>query len=216
MTRLVVDNIGKRFSCNVVFRRLSFTLEGSSALAVTGPNGSGKSTLLKILAGLQRPTKGMATLYVNGRALDTEAHVLKAGLVAPDYNVYEDLTARENLKFLARGHGLPDVGERIDRLLSFVALAECGDDYVHSFSSGMKQRMKFAATLLSDPPLLLLDEPNVSLDENGRELVSQIVTRQLDAGGILVLATNVAEEVVDFTTVLSIGEFGPAKRGECH
>jgi heme ABC exporter, ATP-binding protein CcmA len=194
MPTLTVDQIEHYFGRLLLFRQLSVSLSGGDTLAVTGANGAGKSTLLRILAGTLRPRRGTVTLTVNGTAVPDEEHSLHAGLVAPAVGTYEELTARENLRFLARARRLPDAEARIDAVLDRVGLAARADDRVATYSSGMQQRVKYAAALLADPPLLLLDEPAANLDAAGREMVNALVARQKQQGKVLVVATNRADE----------------------
>ncbi len=194
MATLVADSIGHRFGRLVLFRQLSFTLEGGQTLAITGANGSGKSTLLRILAGVLSPTKGVVTLHAHGDAVPEEERPLRTGLVAPYMNVYDGLTARENLAFLAEARGMARQGRRIEDVLASVELADRADDLVGTYSSGMKQRIKYAAALLDAPPLLLLDEPSVNLDAAGLDMVDRVIARQVDQERLLVVATNIEQE----------------------
>ena len=194
MASLTVEGVGHRFGSLLLFRRLSFTMEDGESLAVTGANGAGKSTLLRILAGVLTPKAGRVTLRVDGQDVASEAHPRQVGLVAPYLGLYDALTARENLSFLAQARRLADADRHIDAVLDQVGLADRADDPVSTFSSGMQHRVKYAAALLADPPLLLLDEPSVTLDEAGRELVESVITDQQDRGGLVVVATNRPEE----------------------
>lgn len=194
MATLTVEHLAHYFGRLVLFRDLSVSLQGGETLAVTGGNGAGKSTLLRILAGTLTPRRGSVTLSVNGTIVPDDEHSLHAGLVAPAVGTYEELTARENLRFLARARRLSDAEARIDAVLDRVGLAGRADDRVVTYSSGMQQRVKYAAALLSDPPLLLLDEPAANLDAVGREMVNALVARQKQRGKVLVVATNRADE----------------------
>jgi len=194
MPHLDVDSVGHRFGRLVLFRKLSFTLDGGQSVAITGSNGSGKSTLLRILAGVLTPRAGQVTLTVDGDPVPREERPLRSGLVAPYFNAYDGLSAHENLAFLAEARQLPDAAPRIEAALDQVGLAGRTDDLVGTYSSGMKQRVKYAAALLADPPLLLLDEPSANLDEAGLSMVDRVMERQRASGRLLVVATNVAEE----------------------
>ena len=207
MCRLSVDDLGHRFGRRVLFRGLSFEMAGGTSVAVTGSNGSGKSTLLRILAGVLRPRKGEVELQVNGASVDAEERPLHTGLVAPYLNVYDGLTARENLQFLAKARQLPNAETRMQAVLNQVDLASRADDAVAEYSSGMKQRVKFAAALLAAPPLLLLDEPTVTLDAAGRAMVDAVKAAQVDAGRLLVVATNIANEAATCDRTISVEDF---------
>lgn len=194
MPHLDVDAIGHRFGRLVLFRQLSFSLDGGHSLAITGANGSGKSTLLRILAGVLTPTRGTVTLTVGGQAVPREERPLHTGLVAPYVNVYDGLSARENLAFLAEARQLAGADDRIAAALDRVGLADRADDLVGTYSSGMKQRVKYAAAGLTEPPLLLLDEPSANLDAAGLDMVDAVMAHQRAADALLVVATNVAAE----------------------
>jgi len=204
MSSLTADAVGHRYGSLLLFRRLSFELRGGESLAVTGANGAGKSTLLRILAGVLAPKAGTVTLTVDGAAVPSERHPTRVGLVAPALGLYDGLTARENLAFLGRVRRLTDAGRRIETELARVGLADRADDPVSTFSSGMRQRVKYAAALLAAPPLLLLDEPAANLDAAGREMVETVVADQQTGGGMVVVATNRADEAARHDRTLRI------------
>lgn len=206
-TVLHAIDLGKRFGHRRLFNGLSFRLGAGETMAVTGANGSGKSTLLRILAGVLTPSAGRAELHVNGGPLEAEQHPLHVGFVAPYLNVYDGFTPRENLRFLARTRGLTRAEIRVEETLDYVMLLDRADDPVSTFSSGMKQRVKFAAATLAEPPLLLLDEPSVNLDAAGLEMVARIVTDQRRREGVVVAATNNAHEAERYDQELRIEHF---------
>lgn len=209
MLRLTVENVGQKFGRRVLFRRLSFELKGGQTLAITGPNGSGKTTLLRILAGVLKPSTGDVRLSLNGETVPPDDHPLRTGFVAPYINVYDGFTARENLLFLARLRRLPDAAKRIEEVLDLVGLSQRADDLVGTYSSGMKQRVKFAAATLTEPPLLLLDEPSTNLDAAGLTMVRQVIEMQLAARRLLIIATNDREEAQTCERILSIPDYTP-------
>ncbi len=204
---LDVRGVARRFGRRLLFRELSFSLSGGERLAVTGVNGSGKSTLLRILAGVMSPSEGTVSLRVNGVGLAQEAHPMYAGLVAPYVNVYAGFSPRENLRFIARARRLANKEERIEETLASVGLARRMHDRVSTFSSGMVQRVKLAAALLVDPPLLLLDEPNEHLDGEGRFMISAVIEARLQAGAIVVVATNDEREAKRYVRTLCVEEY---------
>lgn len=176
-------------------------------LVVEGANGSGKSTLLRMLAGVLTPSAGSIALEINGHTAKREEHPLQVGLVAPYLNLYDAFTPRENLAFITRARRMPNAEDAIDEMLSIVQLTDRADDPLSVFSSGMKQRVKYAAALLVKPKLLLLDEPGVNLDAAGMEMVDRVIRYQLDHERMLVIATNDEQEAARFERRIRIEDF---------
>lgn len=176
-----------RFGRRRLFEDLTVEVEAGAPLAVLGANGSGKSTLLRIFAGLLAPTGGSARLEVEGQAVPPEDVPRTVGVVAPALQLYEPLTARENLQFLARARRLPDADARVGAVLDRVGLGPRADDPVAAFSTGMRQRLRIATALLHRPPVLLLDEPGATLDAAGRSLTESVIG---DPRAVVVVATN--------------------------
>ena len=207
MLQFAAEDLKKRFGQRVLFRNLSFVLEAGQSLAVTGANGAGKSTLLKILAGVLHPSDGRVALRIGEKEVSSDKHPLRVGFVAPYINLYEGFSARENLSFLAKARRLGGAPERIRTVLEEVGLLHRADDLLATFSSGMQQRVKYAAALLADPPLLLLDEPTANLDEKGLAMVERVEKRQQEQGRLLVVATNNAEEAARHEHQLCVEDF---------
>ena len=207
MLQLTAENLGQRFGRRVLFRGLSFSLQGGVVLGITGANGAGKSTLLRILAGVLTPSRGTVRLHAEGGVVAEEARPLATGMVAPYLNTYDGFSARENLQFLARARRLPKAAGRIEAVLAQVEFAARADDSVATYSSGMKQRVKYAAALLAEPPLLLLDEPTSNLDERGLQMVAEVIRLQRDARRLLIVATNDADEARRCDRVLRIEDY---------
>ena len=187
-----LDGLVRRYGERPALDGLTLSLPAGATLVVFGPNGAGKSTLLRVLATLLRPHAGV--VRVLGRDLPREGWAVRGrvGLLGHDPLLYRDLTARENLRFHARLHGVP--AQRAAELLERVGLARRADDKVHTFSRGMVQRLAVARAVLHDPALLLLDEPRANLDPAAAELVepligaasgrTRVVTSHDPAGGL--------------------------------
>jgi heme exporter protein A len=191
---LSAQGLTQRFGSSRVFDNVSFEVQKGKGLVVIGPNGSGKTTLLRILSGLLRPTKGEVRLTLDGNAVLKEERLKNIGFITPDLALYEELTALENLEFFARVRRMKRKKEDHLALLERMGLKDGGDDFVGTFSSGMKQRLKLAFAIQHQPDFLLLDEPGSSLDEDGRAIVKGIVSEQ-KARGALVVATNDEREL---------------------
>jgi heme exporter protein A len=204
MVSLEVKDLGKWFGRRKVFDHLNFSLQEKNSLVITGRNGSGKTTLLKILCGLIRATRGRVLISSDGKNLSQGEGRNLLGLVMPDLELYGELTAFENLRFLSRIRGLDLDKETLRKQLDRVGLAGREDDSVASFSSGMKQRLKYAFALLLDPGILLLDEPTSNLDQEGVSLVDRIVSSQKERG-ILILATNEKADLKYGDQIIQLG-----------
>jgi heme exporter protein A len=193
MIQLEVKDLTRYFEPRCVFKRLSFKVEKENALIVVGKNGSGKTTLLRILAGILSPSRGEVIYSINGDYLKGERLQKIVSLVAPDLNLYDELTALENLKFLSKVQGFDFKEEELIDRMDQSGLKNRSLDLVGSFSSGMKQRLKYVSALLKKPLVLLLDEPKANLDEEGIFFVEELVRDQKERG-ILIWATSDKEE----------------------
>ena len=207
MYQLQAVKIGKRFGRRILFRKLSFTASPGRTIALTGSNGSGKSTLVRILAGVMKPTRGKVILEIDGNAVDETRIPLHVGMVAPYLNLYDSFTPRENLRFVARARRMRGFTDRIEQVLEEVYLVNRANDPVGTFSSGMKQRMRFAFALFSDPAVLLLDEPTANLDARGIEMVESMVGRAKENQQIVIVATNDANEAAACDDTICVEDF---------
>jgi ABC-type multidrug transport system ATPase subunit len=202
-TTLEARELSKAFAGPPLFSRLSFRAD-SGFLAIKGRNGSGKTTLLKILAELAHPSSGSVSIRRGDAELSGDARRLALGWAGPDLAFYEDFSALENLRFFRRAGGRPAGDEDLTVKLAAVGLSGALDRRVGAFSTGMKQRLKIAFALLFDPPVLLLDEPMIGLDTEGRAIVERAVAaRRRD--GLVVLASNDARDFTDPDQTVELG-----------
>ena len=189
---LAVETRGlvKWYGAHPALRSIDLCVASGEILALFGPNGAGKSTLLRILAGLARPTTGsvhVAGLDV-GRDGDSVRRVI--GVLAHGHQLYEALTARENLLFAATMLGLDRPTERVSEVLSKVGLEGVAEGRVRTFSSGMKRRLALAKLMLSEPKIMLLDEPFTNLDLQATKLLEEFIMASKTAGATTLLATH--------------------------
>jgi heme ABC exporter ATP-binding subunit CcmA len=187
---IAAQELRKTYGSNIVIDGVSFTLGSGQCLALLGPNGAGKTTLLRILATLLRPTAG--SLHVGGVDALREPERVRPllGMVAHGSYVYEDLTARENLRFWEIMRGGDAAPARLTAALAQVELDGVADERVRTFSAGMKRRLTLARVLLGQARVLLLDEPFTGLDRRGRKWVSEFLQAFKTAGGAAVVATH--------------------------
>ena len=202
---VAADRVGRRVGARVAFSGVSLRAGAGGVCVVSGRNGAGKSTLLRILAGLLPPSEGRTLVSVGGAELDPQARRRAIGYVAPDLTLYRELTAAENLEFFARLRGQHPTRENLIAVLTEVGLRGRGRDPVGSYSSGMRQRLKYANVLLAAPPVLLLDEPTANLDVDGVGMVERVLARHRARGGAAVVATNETRELAWGDSMVEIG-----------
>ena len=193
---LDIKHLKKSFGPLVAVDDVSFGLAAGRLVGLLGPNGAGKTTTVSMIAGLLTPDHG--EVLVGGRRLagDTDPAKRRIGLVPQDLALYDELTARDNLRFFGalyrlRGEALD---EAIAAALALVGLAERGRDRVKTFSGGMKRRLNLAAGLLHDPDVLLLDEPTVGVDPQSRNAIFENLESLKRRGKALLYTTHYMEE----------------------
>ncbi len=182
------------FNRRMVFKDISFEVKSGQVLSITGPNGSGKSTASKIICGIITPTSGQILFLNDGKIVDRDEIHRHVGFVAPYLELYGEFTALENLRIEAGARGLKNKSDdNLREILELVGLFNRRNDELRSFSSGMKQRLKYAAALIHDPDVIVLDEPTANLDVAGTEMVFELVDK-FRKDKIVVLATNDEKE----------------------
>lgn len=203
LNQVEVKHLSKAYTYRKLFTDINVIVPDRSVFVVLGHNGAGKTTFLRILCGLIPATSGEVVFTLDGKALSPSEKRAQIGLVSPDLELYGELTAVENLEFFSGVRGLTFTLDKARELLEMVGLKGRGNDYVGTYSSGMKQRMKYAYALLHDPYILVLDEPTTNLDEKGVALVDSVI-RQHREKGIVIMATNEPREVSYADETLSL------------
>jgi len=169
---------------------------GTGIVGLLGPNGAGKSTLMRILATLSRP--GAGRVLWRGEDIARTPNALRAelGYLPQDFGVYDALSAREFLAFLATVKGLPSkrIADRVSECLAHVGLADSADRRLGGFSGGMRQRVGIAQALLNDPKLLIVDEPTVGLDPEERLRFRHLLT-ELAGDRLVILSTHIVSDI---------------------
>ena len=157
-----VSGLGKRFGIRWVLRGVSLEVRRGEAVGLMGPNGSGKSTVLRIVGTLLKPNAGSGSVNKLDIVRDASAVRGQVGYLGHSPGLYDDLTARENLRFAADMLGLPYTTVEVS--LERVGLTQVANDRVRGFSAGMQRRLALARLILRNPRVLLLDEPYSNLD----------------------------------------------------
>ena len=209
----VIDTHGltKTFKGVNALKGLDLKVPKHSIFGFLGPNGAGKSTTIKLLLGLTRPTSGSATVFGQDVTHHSVAIRQRIGYLAQDPRYYEDLTARQTLRFVAGFFysGPPDaVEQRIEETLELVGLADKADRPIKGFSGGERQRLGIAQAQVNYPDLLILDEPAASLDPMGRRDVLEVMERLREHTTIF-YSTHILDDVQrvsDTVAILKNGE----------
>ena len=200
--KLELSEVKKFFGRRLIFDALSFKMDKPGIYGVSGPNGSGKSTLVKIIAGIIGTSSGKIIHTVNGKEIISEKLHDYIGFVSPYLVLYEEFSAWENLDHVARIRGINLDEQRVKYLLEKFLILNRKDDLVKTYSSGMKQRLKFIFALMHSPLLLILDEPTSNLDDEGKNSVYGIIKEEGEKNIVIVASNenqdlNLCSEIID-------------------
>ena len=196
-----LEQTGKKYNREWIFRGLSYTFTAGKKYAITGPNGSGKSTLLQIIAGSTVLSEGNIKYSTAGQELAPEHAFKNLSICAPYLTLIEEMTALEFLAFHESFKSFMP-GITLSNILEIIELTSAANKQIRYFSSGMKQRIKLAQAIFSDVPVLFLDEPCTNLDETGYALYQSLIQDYASHKLIIVSSNDKAEyhfceEVID-------------------
>ncbi len=201
---LEITKVKKNYGLKPVLRGVSLAVERGQRMALLGANGAGKTTLLRILAGLAEPDGGQVCIDGLDIAHDGRQARRLVGVVAHQPYLYDDLTVLENLLFFARMYGVKQRKERASLLLERVGLLKRASDRASALSRGQAQRLALARALLHTPPLLLLDEPDTGLDEQGIALLETLLQEHTRDGGAVLFTTHQLEHALQWSESIGL------------
>ena len=202
--RIKLIDAGKRFNREWIFRHINLEFSHSESYAIIGPNGSGKSTLLQLIAGIIQPSEGSLE-YHNVNLVKPEDVFHLVSFSAPYMEVVEEMTLEEFLGFHS-GFKPFIGGMKGEEVAAIVDLKHAYHKQIRHYSSGMKQRVRLAQAILSDSPVLLLDEPCSNLDAKGVELYLSLI-KDYSAGKLVVVSSNEEVEYGFCTKRVEVSEF---------
>ena len=192
-----ISHLKKVFGDFAAVDDISFSVKKGEIFGLLGPNGAGKSTIIRMLCTLSRPTKGSATVASYDIVKQDGKVRQHIGLVSEKMIMYDQLTARENLKLFGKLYNIPNhlLNTRIDELLGFVRMEKWADHRIDTFSTGMKQRINVIRALVNEPNILFLDEPTLGLDPQSTAEIRELIRRiNAENGTTIILTTHIMVE----------------------
>ncbi|MET7815309.1 ATP-binding cassette domain-containing protein [Streptomyces sp. NPDC005395] len=209
-TAITVEDARKRYGNKNALDGLDLTVTRGTVHGVLGPNGAGKTTLVRILSTLLRPDAGRVEVAGHDVVAEAYAVRLRIGLLGQHAALDEELGGRQNLEMFGRLHhlGARRARARADELLARFELADTGRKPVGAYSGGMRRRLDLAASLITEPEVLFLDEPTTGLDPRGRAEVWDSVRSLVGAGTTVLLTTQYLEEADQLADRISVVDAG--------
>jgi ABC-2 type transport system ATP-binding protein len=192
------EGLTKEYGSQVAVNHLSMTIQEGEIFGFLGPNGAGKTTTILMLLGLTEPTSGKARVCGFDPTRDPIRVKEMVGYLPENVGFYDDMNAKENLRFVARLNRIPDrvSSARIDALLDTVGLEDEATKKVQAFSKGMRQRLGIAEVLVKEPKIVFLDEPTVGLDPDGtNRMLDMIHSLSRDKGITVFLSSHLLDQV---------------------
>ena len=201
--QITLNNVGKRFNRDWIFRHCSHEFLSGKKYAITGSNGSGKSTLLQVIAGSLSHNEGKIDFKFQQNQIEEDKHFKHIAIAAPYLELIEEMTAGEFLSFHQqfKPFVLPN-----KEILELVGLQQATNKQIRYYSSGMKQRLKLAQAFFCYSPILLLDEPTTNLDAEGIALYNQLVQNYTE-GKLIIISSNDILEYNFCDEVIAIGNY---------
>ncbi len=201
--QITLNNVGKRFNREWIFRHFDYTFSAGKKYAITGSNGSGKSTLLQVIAGSLSHNEGKVDFTVQQQVIEDEQRFQEISIAAPYLELIEEMTAGEFLSFHKQFKLLtiPD-----KEILEIAGLQKAVNKQIRYYSSGMKQRLKLAQAFFCNSAVLLLDEPTTNLDPEGILLYQQLI-ENYTAEKLVIISSNDLQEYEFCDAVIAIGDY---------
>ncbi|MET8474380.1 ATP-binding cassette domain-containing protein [Streptomyces sp. NPDC006422] len=207
---ILAEDVRKRYGDRAALDGLDLAVGRGTVHGVLGPNGAGKTTAVRIMTTLLRPDAGRVEVAGHDVRADPDAVRRRIGLLGQHAALDEELSGRQNLEMFGRLHhlGARRAGARADELLARFGLADTGRKQVRAYSGGMRRRLDLAASLITDPEVLFLDEPTTGLDPRGRTEVWDAVRSLVGGGTTVLLTTQYLEEADQLADRISVVDRG--------
>ncbi len=193
---VVVEGLNKNFKKVHALRNVSLQVEQGIIFGLLGPNGAGKTTLIRLCIGATRKTGGQISVLGFEPIAQKWALRKQIGYMPQEPALYDDLSARDNIRFFGNAHQIENFNQRVDEVIEFIGLSDRARDQVYTFSGGMKQRVSLACALVHQPRILLLDEPTSGIDPQLRETFWKHFRTLCDQGVTIIISTHQMDEAV--------------------
>ncbi|MFP3872630.1 MAG: ABC transporter ATP-binding protein [Candidatus Natronoplasma sp.] len=218
-TAVEARGLSKTFGDVQAVKDVSFEVKRGEFFGFLGPNGAGKTTTIRMLTGLITPDSGKALIEGVNPQKDPIKAKMNMGIIPEFGNIYEDLTAEENLNLAGNFYGMSKRArkKRIEEILKTMKLRDRGREPLHNFSKGMKQRVNIGCAIIHEPPVLFLDEPTSGLDVQSRRLVIRLIREMQENGTTIFLTThdiNEANELCERVGIIHEGGLAAVDRPE--
>ncbi|MCC6370312.1 MAG: ABC transporter ATP-binding protein [Bacteroidia bacterium] len=206
-----LNNLGKKFNREWIFRNLDFEILPCDKLVILGGNGSGKSTLLQVISGFVSPNEGSLIYKSGNQSIEPENIKNYISFASPYLQLIEDFTLEEMIEHAAKfkpfSNNLP-----VKEIIGLIELSQAKGKYIKQFSSGMKQRLKLGLAILADTPVLLLDEPVSNLDKKAIEWYGQLIKNYTANRTVIVCSNAITEEYSFCNRQLDVAAFKPSPK----
>lgn len=199
---LMTNDLTKKYKKHISVDGLNLRIERGQIYGFLGPNGAGKTTTIRMLLGLIKPTKGNIEIFGQSLKKNRLQILQQIGSLVESPTYYGNLTGRENLEAVRRLRDLPE--KRVNEVLEIVRLSKVANRLTKEYSLGMKQRLGIAAAMLSNPDLLILDEPTNGLDPSGIQEIRELIKKLPEAGMSVLVSSHLLSEIDQMATQVGI------------
>ncbi|MDI1355405.1 MAG: ATP-binding cassette domain-containing protein [bacterium] len=211
MYSITLDNLGKKFNREWIFRNLNYQIQAKDKLVILGGNGSGKSTLLQVISSYVTPNEGkLRYIDASGKECDQEEIKNVIAFASPYIQLVEDFTAPELIEHIGIYKPFINSLSAVE-LLEITELSHAKHKFIRQYSSGMKQRLKLALAILADTPILLLDEPLSNLDKNAIAWYKTMMETYGKDKTVIVCSNAIADEYFFYTKEVNVMEYKTLK-----
>jgi ABC-type multidrug transport system ATPase subunit len=206
VVNIALEKAGRRFNKEWIFRDVNIQFTSQDRAAIVGGNGSGKSTFLQMLSGFLMPSEGKINYQIHNQNIEGSSIFRHVSVCSPFLELYEDYTVQEHFRFHARLQKMRhNITEK--HFVELLQLSNIRNKPLRNYSSGMRQRVKLALAILSDTPILMLDEPCTNLDRNATQWYQQLLTEHAEERMVLVSSNRNEDELFLCNSTFNVEDY---------